>query len=74
MEETTEIFTQYNEITCPYCEENQGMEAEDLTDLVSIWGEDEAVKWECRYCKKSFYIKEVVRRYWETSKKEKSLY
>ena len=64
-------FDNYDEIACPYCDSAQKIETEELgSGFVSYWGEDDATEYECHSCEKKFFIKEHVRRYWETAKKQ----
>ena len=73
MKETSKNFNSYDEIECPYCNREQRIEGEDCGDLVTYWGGDGCVDWECKYCDKEFVIKEEVSRSWEVAKTDEDL-
>lgn len=66
-------FDDYNEIECPHCETNLGLESFDLRGLVTYWGEDGAVELECDNCEKTFFVEEHVRRYWGVAKTKEEI-
>ena len=74
MNDETKTFNKYEEISCPHCGENQGIDSENLSGLVTYWGEDGAEKMECVDCEKDFYIKEEVSRHWDIAKLEEDLF
>ena len=63
-----EIIKDYDDVSkivCPNCDEIQGIELSE-SGLVTYWGE-ESVKWKCGECRKEFFIRERVSRYWEVA-------
>ena len=61
-----EDFDEASQIKCPHCDEEQYIElCEGGTGLVTYHGE-EPIEWECHECKKDFWIREQVSRYWTT--------
>ena len=62
MDETKD-FDGVEEIECPHCGTNQSFESGESGGLITFWRE-------CHECKKPFWIREVVSRYWGVAKNE----
>lgn len=68
-----DTYNDYQDIICPHCETKQNIESESLDGLVTYWGEEGPVEWECGACDKKFFIKEQVCRNFEVAKTEEDL-
>jgi len=56
-----------DEIRCPYCRHIQ--DNDDYAYPVSYWGSEcGPTEYECDFCKKIFYVTEIVDRTYEVSK------
>ena len=62
-------------VSCPHCGEKlYPDDIEFMEGLITYHGEDEAVKKECGFCEKDFWVKEDVDRTWKEFKTEKEAY
>jgi DNA-directed RNA polymerase subunit RPC12/RpoP len=56
-------------IRCPFCNEKQSND--DGAFPVTVWGGNEATEFNCQYCDKTFFVKEIVDRRFEVAKELK---
>ena len=73
MKETSKNFNSYDEIECPHCNKELGIEGDDLADLITYWGENGSIEWKCNGCDEEFVIKEEVSRSWKVAKTDEDL-
>ena len=64
----TERYEKEHNVWCPHCSAKIPEDDESITEMVSYHGEHEPKEITCEKCEKTFFVKEIVDRTWESSK------